>query len=178
MESYILMDPAHFSRNIVMNNTAKHFVLITVIACVFFFLCGCGIPQIILLKDPLTPQEYLRLGVSYESNNQLELAEAQYRKAASHDVPEAFLYLGNIAYQQKKYKDAINFYHKAIKKMPDDPRAYNNLAWLYYEHGTDDLKKAEHLARQALELAAPDHHSAYMDTLEKILAAQEEKNKL
>jgi cytochrome c-type biogenesis protein CcmH/NrfG len=61
--------------------------------------------------------------------------------------------LGNIAYQQKNYKDAETFYHKAIKKMPEDPRAYNNLAWLYYEQGTNDLKKAEHLARKALDLA-------------------------
>lgn len=158
-----------------MNFTRKKSELIIFSVCIFFFFAGCSIPQIIVLKDPLTPQEYLRLGVSYESRNQWELAEAQYRKAADHDVPEAFLFLGNIAYQQKNYKDAEKFYQKAIKKMPEDPRAYNNLAWLYYEQGTDDLIKAEHLARKALELAPSDHHSAYLDTLDKILLAREEK---
>lgn len=158
-----------------MNFTGKNITLLFFSTWAFFLFAGCSIPQIIVLKDPLTAQEYLRLGVSYESRNQLDLAQVQYRKAADHDVPEAFLFLGNIAYQQKNYKDAEKFYQKAIKKMPEDPRAYNNLAWLYYEQGTDDLIKAEHLARKALELAPSDHHSAYLDTLDKILLAQEEK---
>ena len=158
-----------------MNFTGKNIALLTFSVWVFFFFGGCTIPQIIVLKDPLTPEEYLHLGVSYESRNQLDLAKAQYQKASAHDVPEAFLFLGNISYQQKNYNDAETFYHKAIKKMPEDPRAYNNLAWLYYEQGTNDLKKAEHLARQALMLATPDNRSAYLDTLEKILSAREEK---
>ncbi len=158
-----------------MNFTGKNISLFFFSTWAFFLFAGCSIPQIIVLKDPLTAQEYLRLGVSYESRNQLDLAQVQYRKAADHDVPEAFLFLGNIAYQQKNYKDAEKFYQKAIKKMSEDPRAYNNLAWLYYEQGTDDLIKAEHLARKALELAPSDHHSVYLDTLDKILSAQEEK---
>jgi tetratricopeptide (TPR) repeat protein len=142
------------------------------------FLAGCSLPHFIVLKDPLTPEEYLRLGISYESLNQLDLAEEQYQKAAAHDIPEAFLFLGNIAYQKKKIKDAENLYSKAIKKMPEDPRAYNNLAWLYYEQNANDLKKAEHLARKAVEFATPDHRLIYLDTLEKILEVQEEKNSM
>jgi len=134
---------------------------------------GCSIPQIIVLKDPLTGREYLRLGVSYESRDQLDLAEAQYQKAASHDIPEAFLFLGNIAYRKKNVQNAETYYRQAIKKMPDDPRAYNNLAWLYYEQGEGGLEKAEHLARQALERVSPEHRAPYEDTLEKILAARE-----
>jgi hypothetical protein len=57
--------------------------------------------------------------------------------------------------------------------MPEDPRAYNNLAWLYYEQNSNDLQKAEHLARKALDLASPDHRAAYLDTLEKILLARD-----
>jgi tetratricopeptide (TPR) repeat protein len=159
-----------------MNFIKKNIALLTFSASIFFFLIGCSIPQFIILKDPLTPEEYLQLGVSYESRNQLNLAEAQYQKAAAHDVPEAFLFLGNIAYQQKNYKDAETFYHKTMQKMPEDPRAYNNLAWLYYEQGGNDLKKAEQLARKALDLATPDHRSTYLDTLEKILSVQEESD--
>jgi hypothetical protein len=92
MESLRIMDSAHSSRNIFMNITAKNIAFYFFSMWAFFFLSGCSIPQIIILKDPLTPEEYLRLGVSYESNNQLELAEAQYQKAAAHDVPEAFLF--------------------------------------------------------------------------------------
>jgi Flp pilus assembly protein TadD len=151
----------------------KNIAFLTFLVGAFFFFSGCSIPQIIVLKDPLTPEEYLRLGISYESNNQLGLAEAQYQKAAAHDIPEAFLFLGNIAYRQNNDKDAETFYHKAIKKMPEDPRAYNNLAWLYYEQNSNDLQKAEHLARKALDLASPDHRAAYLDTLEKILLARD-----
>jgi tetratricopeptide (TPR) repeat protein len=159
-----------------MNFTKKNITLLFFLTWAFLLFTGCSIPQIIVLKDPLTAQEHLRLGVSYESRNQLDLAEAQYRKAADQDIPEAFLFLGNIAYQKKNYKDAETFYHKAIKKMPQDPRAYNNLAWLHYEQGTDDLKKAENLARKALELAPSEDRSAYTDTLEKILLAREKIN--
>ncbi len=158
--------------NFIKNKT--DFILFSI--CTLFFLAGCSIPQIVVLKDPLTPQEHLHLGVSYESRNQLELAESQYRKAAAHDLPEAYLYLGNIAYRQKKFKDAETFYHKAIKKMPEDPRAYNNLAWLYYEQGDADLTEAENLARKALDLAPPKDRSAYLDTLEKIMSAQKPKD--
>jgi hypothetical protein len=70
----------------------KNIAFLTFSVWAFFFFSGCSIPQIIVLKDPLTPEEYLRLGVSYESNNQLGLAEAQYQKAAAHDIPEAFLF--------------------------------------------------------------------------------------
>jgi tetratricopeptide (TPR) repeat protein len=159
-----------------MNFTEKNITLLFFLTWAFLLFAGCSIPQIIVLKDPLTAQEYLRLGVSYESRNQLDLAEAQYRKASDQGIPEAFLFLGNIAYQKKNYKDAVTFYHKAIKKMPEDPRAYNNLAWLYYEQGTDDLNKAENMARKALELAPSEDRSAYTDTLEKILLARKKIN--
>jgi tetratricopeptide (TPR) repeat protein len=171
------MDPAYSSRLIVMMSIIKkNIAFLAFLVWAFFFFCGCSIPKIIVLKDPLTPEEYLRLGVSYERLNRLSLAQAQYQKAAAHDVPEAFLFLGNIAYQQNNYKDAETYYYKAIKKMPEDPRAYNNLAWLYYEQNSNDLLKAEHLARQALDLAAPDNRSAYLDTLEKILLARDREN--
>jgi tetratricopeptide (TPR) repeat protein len=169
------MDPAYSSRFVVMNTMKRNIAFLAFLVWAFFFFSGCSIPKIIVLKDPLTPEEYLRLGLSYESRNQLSLAQAQYQKAAAHDVPEAFLFLGNVAYQQNNYKDAETFYHKAIKKMPEDPRAYNNLAWLYYEQDANDLQKAEHLARQALDLASPDHRSVYLDTLEKILLVRDLK---
>ncbi|MFO8083108.1 MAG: tetratricopeptide repeat protein [Desulfobacterales bacterium] len=134
-----------------------------------FFMAGCSVPQIIVLQDPLTPQEHLQLGLSYENRSQLDLAMKQYQKAASNEVPEAFLFMGNIAYRQENFDKAECFYRKAIKKIPEDPRAYNNLAWIYYEQGKD-LKKAEVLARKALELTPPDNQIEYLDTLEKILS--------
>ncbi len=139
---------------------------------VLFWTAGCSFPQIIVLEDPLTPQEHLQLGLSYENRQQLELARKKYRKAADHGIPEAFLFMGNVAYQEKKYQEAETNYLEAIRKMPEDPRAYNNLAWVYYKQRKNQ-EKAEKLARKALELASPDNLSDYQDTLEKILSIKE-----
>lgn len=139
---------------------------------VLFWAAGCSVPQIIILEDPLTPQEHLQLGLSYENRRQLELARKQYGKAADHGIPEAFLFMGNVAYQEKKYQEAETHYLEAIRKMPEDPRAYNNLAWVYYRQNRNP-EKAEKLARTALKLASPDDLSDYQDTLEKILSITE-----
>ena len=56
-------------------------------------------------------------------------------------------------------------YKKAIKKT-GDPRAYNNLAWLYCLKEMK-LDEAEGLARKAVELS-PDAQD-FKDTLEKII---------
>jgi Tfp pilus assembly protein PilF len=134
------------------------------------YVSGCSLPQVVVLEDPLSAQESLQLGLAYESRGQLELAEERYRKAADQDIPEAFLFLGNIAYRKQAYRHAETLYQKAMERMPEDPRAYNNLAWMLYEQGKL-LNTAEALARKAVALAKPDSRDDYLDTLGKILAA-------
>lgn len=151
---------------------APRLILIAFFVLLLCFSTACGIPKILFLDDPLTPREYLQLGLSYENSHQFDLAQEYYQKAADHQVPEAYLFMGNIAYLQKDLKRAETHYRKAIRKMPDDPRAYNNLAWIYYEQ-KKQLNKAETLARKALELAPPDNRCDYLDTLEKILSVKD-----
>lgn len=128
------------------------------------FLCSCTMPRILILRDPLTPEEHVNLGVSYEKNGEFEAALKEY-EAASKKLPLAYLYAGNIYFQKKMYEEADNNYRIAIRKT-GDPHAYNNLAWLYY---VQDIKldDAERLARKALEIS-PDS-SDFKDTLEKIV---------
>jgi tetratricopeptide (TPR) repeat protein len=126
-------------------------------------LSSCSMPRIIVLKDPLTPEEHINLGLSYESRGEHAPALEQYA-LASKKLPVAFLYIGNLHFQKGEYEKAEAAYNTAIKKT-GDPRAYNNLAWLYYT--TDrEMKKAEGLAEKAVSLS-PESED-FQDTLNKI----------
>lgn len=126
---------------------------------------GCSLPKIIILKDPLTPEEHLNLGVSYEKNGEYDQAIKEYR-SASEKLPLAFLYLGNVYFFKKEWTEAEKYYREAIQQDPRNADAYNNLAWLYYTRG-EKLREAEDLALKAMALN-PAKETSYRDTLEKI----------
>jgi tetratricopeptide (TPR) repeat protein len=130
-----------------------------------FFLCACATPRIIVLDDPLSPEEHLNLGVTYEKQGDFDNALKEY-KSASKKLPLAYLYMGNVYFQKKEYEEAEVHYKKAIKKDPENADAYNNLAWLYYTK-RERLDEAEKLALKAIELN-PSKKETYGDTLEKI----------
>jgi tetratricopeptide (TPR) repeat protein len=126
---------------------------------------GCGLPRIIVVKDPLTPEEHLNLGVSYEKRGEFDNAIAEYRLAAK-GLPIAYLHLGNAHFQKNEWVEAEEYYRKAIKGDSKNADAYNNLAWLYYTKG-EKLEEAEKLAQRAIELN-PMKDKIYRDTLQKI----------
>jgi tetratricopeptide (TPR) repeat protein len=123
-----------------------------------------------VLGDPLSPEEHLKLGVAYEHKAEYDLAAAEY-KSASKSLPLARLFLGNVFFLQRNYTAAEEEYRRAITELPDNPRPYNNLAWLYYTQGIK-LEEAETLARRAVALAPPGEDGPYRDTLEQILKAR------
>jgi tetratricopeptide (TPR) repeat protein len=129
------------------------------------FLCACALPRIVVLDDPLSPEEHLNLGVTYEKKGELDNALKEY-KEASKKLPLAYLYTGNVYYQKKDYEKAEIYYKEAIKKDPTNADAYNNLAWLY-SIKKENLDEAEMLVLKALELN-PSKKEIYTDTLEKI----------
>lgn len=137
----------------------------------FFTLCplgvfyGCSLPRIIVLEDPLTPEEHLTLGVAYEKKGELDHAIKEY-KLASRKLPLAYLYLGNVYFQKQEFDEAEEYYRKAMKKDPQNADAYNNLAWLYYTE-RENLDEAERLVLKAMGLN-PSKENIYGDTLEKI----------
>ena len=126
-------------------------------------LCSCGLPRLIIIHDPLTPQEHLELGMAYEHRAEFEAALREYN-AASKTLPVAHLYIGNVRYQRQEYTKAESAYRRAIETT-DDPRAYNNLAWLYYTRNVH-LPEALELARQAVQRDPLSND--FNDTLEKI----------
>lgn len=130
-------------------------------------LGGCGLPRIIVLSDPLTPEEHLNLGVTYEKNNELEAALKEYRSAAEH-LPVGYLYMGNVYFAKGELDNAEKYYRKAIDADTGNADARNNLAWLYYTRNMN-LEEAELLVREAIRLN-PAKADIYRDTLDKILS--------
>jgi tetratricopeptide (TPR) repeat protein len=133
--------------------------------CVATLLSACSFPKITIIKDPLTPEEHINLGVAYEKKGELDQAIKEYRLAAKK-LPIAYLYLGNAHFQKEEWADAESYYKKAIKKDPQQADAYNNLAWLYCTRG-ENLDQAEKLALKAIELNSTKEPT-YRDTLEKV----------
>ena len=137
----------------------------------FFTLCslgvfsGCSLPRIIVLKDPLTPEEHLHLGVAYEKRGELDPAIKEY-KLASKKLPLAYLYLGNVYFQKNELDEAEKYYRKTIKKDLQNADAHNNLAWLYYTK-KENLDEAKELVLKVLELN-PSKGNIYRNTLGKI----------
>lgn len=88
-------------------------------------------PRLIVLSDPLTPEEHLALGVAYERKGDYDLAIREYEKALRQDGSyfQAWVNLGNVRLAKKEYGKAREDYLKALAIRPDDPEATNNLAW-------------------------------------------------
>ncbi len=147
----------------------KRNLLLLFVLCPLLYAIGCSFPRVIILKDPLTPEEHLNLGVTYEQQGDFDNAIKEYNLAAKK-LPGALLYLGNVHFQKKEWKKAEDYYRLAIAKEPDNADAHNNLAWLYYTR-REKLDEAEALARKALRLN-PGKGDIYRDTLEKIREAK------
>ncbi|MBI4687784.1 MAG: tetratricopeptide repeat protein [Nitrospirae bacterium] len=141
---------------------ASSFWLLGIIC--LLFLTSCSFPRIIILDDPLSPEEHINLGIVYEKKGELDNAISEFKKA-SKKLPLAYLYIGNIYMQKNDLAGAEENYRKAIRKQPELADAYNNLAWLYYVK-KENLKEAEVLALKALELNPSNTN--YKDTLQKI----------
>ncbi len=147
----------------------KRNLLLLFALCSMLYAPGCSFPRVIILKDPLSPEEHLNLGVTYEQQGDFDNAIKEYNLAAKK-LPGALLYLGNVYFQKKEWKKAEDYYRLAVEKEPDNADAHNNLAWLYYTR-REKLDEAETLALKALRLN-PGKGDIYRDTLEKIREAK------
>ncbi len=117
--------------------------------------CGCAhVP--FGYHDPLTADEHMKLGASYEDKGLRSAAAKEYGAALRKEknyVP-ALIALGNLDFEQGDLVEAEIYYRKALAKDPDHPSANNNLAVVYLTRGSR-LDSAEQLARRALKRAGP-----------------------
>lgn len=118
-------------------------------------LCACaGLPR--ASQDPLTPDEHMRLGASYEDQGLRSSAAKEYGAALREqkDFVPALIALGNLAFQDGSLVEAEIYYRKVLAKEPDQPSANNNLAVVYLTRGSR-LDTAQQLAERALKAAGP-----------------------
>jgi tetratricopeptide (TPR) repeat protein len=141
---------------------------------------GCSfLPNVYEYHDPLTPQEHLALGVTYESEGNADLAIAEYKKVIESKAPgqsvTARVFLGNVYAGLKQYDAAEQYYREALSLDPRRGQALNNLAALYVKQGTL-LNQAENLARTAVTQAEnenqPREKGIYLETLGEVLLHQ------
>jgi tetratricopeptide (TPR) repeat protein len=131
---------------------------------------GCArVPKIIVLEDPLSPDEHVTLGVAYERKGELDPAAREYERALSKDPAffQARVNLGNVRLAQKRYGEARQEYLAALELRPGDPEATNNLAWAAIFSGKD---REDALRRMEAVLANPKRRSPpLLDTLGVLL---------
>ena len=145
-------------------STPCPFIVLLALCCLLL-ASGCAVPKIIILDDPLSPEEHVTLGVAYEKKGEIDNALKEY-KLASKKLPLAYLYIGNICFQKNEFDEAEFAYKKAIKNAPNNSDACNNLAWLYCTK-KENLDEAERLVLKAMKLN-PSKENIYRDTLEKV----------
>ena len=143
----------------------KTFVIRVLIFSLFIH-SGCGsLPRIVILEDPLSAEEHVVLGVSYETKGLLDQAIMEYKAALSKNGSnsKAMVSLGNVYYKKGDIDAAQGYYSEALKIDRDNPYASNNLAWIYVEKDIR-LKEAEDLAARAVE-KDPNNRAYYLETL-------------
>ncbi|TAL12220.1 MAG: tetratricopeptide repeat protein [Nitrospirae bacterium] len=156
-----------------MTKRGRAWLWIVVLAVWAGGLLGCsGLPRIVILHDPLTPQEHVTLGESYQARGLGDLATREF-EAALHREAEfvpALIGLGNLAYATNAFEESAEFYRRALAAVPGHPGASNNLALVYLASGAR-LDEAERLARSAVELEGTVRPYA-LDTLARIYTQQ------
>ena len=133
------------------------------------FSSGCAsLPRIVILHDPLSPEEHFRLAVAYEQKKEYDFALKEYGEAAGEGklAGASHTQMANIYQAEGKTDLAESHYLKAIGESPASGAAYNNLAWLYLAEGKN-LDRAEELLRTAI-IKDPARSPYYLDTLASV----------
>jgi len=104
---------------------------------------------------PKVPQGHYVLGDLHLRRGQLPEAIASFRTAVRLDPNMAIAHfaLGSAHERLREFDKAAEAYKRAQLLAPRDPRAYNNLAWIYAAQGKN-LDAALSLAQKARELAS------------------------
>lgn len=131
-----------------------------------------NLPRIVILHDPLTPQEHVMLGESYQARGLGDLAAREFEAALRRQaefVP-ALIGLGNLAYEANAFEEAEGFYRRVLTAWLEHPAASNNLALVHLARG-ERLDEAERMTRNAAAQGGAIRPYA-LDTLARIYTRQ------
>lgn len=129
-------------------------------------LCGCSLPRIIVLNDPLDARQHNDLGVSYQQRRESDLAIREYDRAAKLDPIWArpLINRGNVLAERGEWWQAQKSYRLALRREPGNAEAMNNLAWVLLQ--VEEVGSAREWAEKAV--SANPSEPAYLDTLAEI----------
>ena len=102
-----------------------------VLCLIFLSVCfsACSLPRIVVLDDPLGPEEHLNLGVTYEKNGELDNALEEYKKAIENEPDSADAY-NNLAWlyctEKTNLDEAEALVLKALQLNPSKQDIYND----------------------------------------------------
>lgn len=113
--------------------------------------------------DPEIASRLYRLFAAAGQHDSARLLALDWSRHQPNDA-RPLAYLAAAAQAKKNYREAQDYYERALSLSPNNAALLNNLAWLYFERGNP---KAESLARKAAQLA-PDH-AGILDTYGWIL---------
>jgi tetratricopeptide (TPR) repeat protein len=122
--------------------------------------------------DPLSADEHMRLGASYEQQGLRSSASREYGAALrkQKDFLPALMALGNVAFQNGDLIEAEIYYRKVLRRVPGHAGANNNLAMVLLVRGAR-LEAAENHAKTALKNAGP-FRPYVLDTLANVYMRQ------
>ncbi len=120
-------------------------------ACQFFCVFHCA--ATLLQLAPNNPSAWDSLGLLHQWRGQYAEAEAAYHRglALNPESGVAIIHLGNLRFQQGRYRAAEEQYRRYIEIARDDntrARGWNGLAWVYAKRS--DTAQAAAAAREEL----------------------------
>ena len=106
----------------------------------------------------------MTLAYIYIKTNRIRMAENELKRLRSSGFESAQLYntLGYSSYMQKRYRDAVDLYDKALDFDKDNATALNCMGFILADTGMDKMKGLR-LCRRAVE--QNPHNPAYLDSL-------------
>ncbi len=109
-------------------------------------------------KIPKTakPQPYLKTAFAFEETGHTKLALTAYQSATRRwpDVAATWLTLGNMAFQNHRWQEAINAFSTAARIEPTSPVSWNNLAYALHDAGC--ASQAQQALQCGLKVAPAD----------------------